>query len=343
LQPYSCRMPSTVNQLFASAGLRPDGVVRWGTRVPEAGPGNYVVSLTEDPRSLARTRPNHPVAEGRLKALLAVRPELRVDGLRPSATELAARLGTFWLDDEVVLYVGLAGSSLQKRIGQYYRTPLGAKSPHAGGWWLKGLALLDQLWVHYAATPDSAEAELAMLQHFAGGVSPRSRDRLHDSVHVAPFANLRTGRESVKEHGITGPTGELSRPEKPARVSPYPAPAKATPPGEAPSRPRTLGLATASGSPAVSQKVTAKDLSAGRIRFPRSSKRLFPSEPARIDVVVRGSSFTAVRWDPGDGPHRGRSGMLSFGVGRLTGSASISVGDILSLTCDDSGNRFELR
>jgi hypothetical protein len=338
-------MPSTVNELFASAGLRPDGVVRWGTLVPQSGPGNYVVALAEDPRSLARTRPTCPVAEGRLKALLDVRPELRLDGVRPSAEELAARLSAFWMQDEVVLYVGLAGTSLQKRAGQYYRTPLGARSPHAGGWWLKALALLDQLWVHYAATAEDAEAELAMLQHFAGAVSSASRDRLHDSVNVAPFANLRTGRGNVKAHGITGATGELPRPEKPASVAAPLTPAKEKgPPTEEEARtPRPLVLASASAGPAFSQKVTAKDLSAGRIRFPRLSKRLFPSERAYVDVVVRGSAFVAVRWDPRDGPDRERSGLLNFGVGKLAGRVSISVGDVVSLTADAAGNRFELR
>jgi hypothetical protein len=246
-------MPSTVNQLFASAGLRPDGVVRWGTRIPETGPGNYVVSLTEDPRSLARSRPTCPVAAGRLKALLDVRPELRLDGVRPSAEELAARLSAFWMDDEVVLYVGLAGTSLQKRAGQYYRTPLGARSPHAGGWWLKALALLDQLWVHYAATPDDAEAELAMLQHFAGAVSSASRDQLPDSGNVAPFANLRTGRGNVKAHGITGATGWLRRPDKPANVVPPPTPAKKKghpTEGETPT-PRPLGAGLGERQPRV--------------------------------------------------------------------------------------------
>jgi hypothetical protein len=107
--------------------------------------------------------------------------------------------------------------------------------------------------------------------------------------------------------------------------------------------PRTIDPAPSSGGRAVSQKVTAKDLGAGRIRFPRSSKRLFPSERAYLDVNVRGCSFTAIRWDPRDGPDRERSGVLSFGVGKLSARVSIAVGDVLSLTADSAANRFELR
>jgi hypothetical protein len=115
----------------------------------------------------------------------------------------------FWLSDEVVLYVGLAGQPLRTRVRQYYRTPLGAKRPHAGGWWLKTLGVLDELWVHYAASPALKTAERRMLNAFAGAVSPGSRAALHDPERVAPFANLRTGEELIKRHGISGATGNL--------------------------------------------------------------------------------------------------------------------------------------
>lgn len=57
------------------------------------------------------------------------------------STSSPDRLATFWLPDEVVLYIGLAGASVRKRVRQYYRTPLGDKRPHAGGWWLKTLTV----------------------------------------------------------------------------------------------------------------------------------------------------------------------------------------------------------
>src|SRR5438105_3398685 len=46
---------------------------------------------------------------------------------------VAERVSSFWIPDEVVLYVGLAGSSLGRRLARYYATALGARSPHAGG------------------------------------------------------------------------------------------------------------------------------------------------------------------------------------------------------------------
>ncbi|MEP7081732.1 MAG: hypothetical protein ABI841_02020 [Chloroflexota bacterium] len=58
---------------------------------------------------------------------LEVRPELTLDGVRPTAEELTRRIEGFWLADETIVYVGLA-TSLSKRLGAYYRTPIGART-----------------------------------------------------------------------------------------------------------------------------------------------------------------------------------------------------------------------
>jgi hypothetical protein len=64
--------------------------------------------------------------------------------------------------------------------------------------------------------------------------------------------------------------------------------------------------------------VTARDVSAGHVRFPRTAKRLFPSARAQVDAVLRGREMRA-RWDPRVGPDRERSGVLAFGRGKLDG------------------------
>lgn len=329
-------MPSTVAELFAAARLTPGGVVRWGTPVPETAPGNYVVALTDAPESLAGRRPTAPLDEDRLAHLLSVRPELQLDGDRPGVDELAARLKAFWLAEEVVLYIGLAGGSIRTRVRQYYGTPLGARKPHAGGWWLKILSVLDELWVHYAATPRNAEAEVAMLQRFAERVSAPSRERLWDPHNPAPFANLRTGRGDNKSHGIAGATGDLFGGE--VRPSVDSRPEAPGPPKMASSQPdirvqRSRPAAAAGAN--RTQRVTAKDLEAGRIRFPRAAKRLFPDERARIVVTVREQRFEHVRWDPRLGPGHERSGLLAFGKGKLDGL--VGVDDALAITAGADG------
>jgi len=110
-------MPTSVADVFAAAGLRPKGVVPWGTPIPEGGSGVYVVALTDDVADLSRALAECPLAAAALQRLLDVRPELRLDGRRPDADELGARLASCWLPDEVILYIGLAGTSLRRRVG----------------------------------------------------------------------------------------------------------------------------------------------------------------------------------------------------------------------------------
>jgi len=68
--------------------------------------------------------------------------------------------------DETILYIGLAGTSLRTRVRDYYKTPLGARRPHAGGWFIKSLANVNDLLVHFAPADDPCAAENAMLGSF---------------------------------------------------------------------------------------------------------------------------------------------------------------------------------
>ncbi|WP_081288327.1 hypothetical protein [Mycobacterium asiaticum] len=166
-------------------------------------PGVYLVAIAEAPDNLA-TEPVCPVSAAAVQQLLDARPELLLDGRRPTADALADRLASMWLADETVLYIGLAGTSVARRVRQYYKTALGARKPHAGGWPLKTLANLDQLWVHYAPCASVDAAERAMLDTFVSGVSAPARAAVRDPDLPLPFANLTVPRGARKRHGISG-------------------------------------------------------------------------------------------------------------------------------------------
>jgi len=205
-------MPSTVTSLFAAAGVRPLDAVPWGVAVsPTAGPGVYAIARHWDPD--ATTAPKMEVDPLRVSQLLALRTELRVDGVRPCVAELSDRLISLGFSDEPVLYIGLAGSSLHNRLDQFYRTRPGARSPHAGGWPLKYVSELDACWVHLGpcATSTVNRAEFTFLAAFLASVSPQSRAKAVDPTLPLPYANLeirdadrRTRKR--KAHGITGAT-----------------------------------------------------------------------------------------------------------------------------------------
>jgi len=250
------RVPSTVTDLFAAAGVQRDGVVAWGARIPapQDGPGTgvYVVALTVEPDIFDATLPICPLSAAAVEELLDVRRELKVDGRRPDVAQLAARLAGFWCPDEVVLYVGRAGprqrvtvSELSDRVGEYYTTPLGARSPHAGGWPLKTLANRSELHVHYANCAGYKTAEERMLDHFAEQLSDDTREALYDSTFVMPFANLEDGQGRRKLHGIKGARAPkkaaraqpASRSAHPPPIRPAPAAASAVPADAAVSAP----------------------------------------------------------------------------------------------------------
>jgi HEPN domain-containing protein len=85
---------------------------------------------------------------------------------------------------------------------------------------------------------------------------------------------------------------------------------------------------------AQTQQVTEHDRDQGIVRIPARSKWLFPSELARLTVVLEGYRLDEVRWDPRLGPDRERSGVL--GVGKDVAS-QIKQGKTLRITRSDVG------
>lgn len=308
-------MPSTVTALLKSAGLIWEGAVRWGTEVPLNEPGVYLISSSAVPDETDGATPQ--ISDRALVSLLTTRPELLLDKHRPTIKELSDRLRSMWLPDETVLYIGLAGASTAKRVNQYYLTPLGARSPHSGGWPIQTLADLDRLWVHYAACPEPDIAEQSMLDTFMANVSITSRAIACDDRLPLPFANLKDPRGPRKRHGITG--ARASRSRRPPAGASTPTPLADSPETSAPFR---------------TQRVTAADLAAGRIRIPKASKSLFPSATGMVTIVLRSNKIES-RWDPRTGPDRERSGVLSVGRQQLAGL--VSDNDVLAITPQPDG------
>lgn len=316
--------------------LEPGGVVAWNHPVPCAGPGVYIISLDREPTTLAGIIEAAPISPQAVDDLLSRRPELTLDGKRAVPEELTERLTRFWLPDEVVLYIGLTASSLAVRVNAYYRTPLGARSPHAGGWFLKTLHANPPRWVHWAQASDPGAAEDAMLRLFCANVTEATRQRLFDALRPFPFANLEWPRGVRKRHGIRGAKRPRGTTTSIASIAePQVAPAE-----------RDLrevaqcGRSSSSGltSPLRSQQVTAADRDSGQIRIPAASKRIFPKEAGVVSVFLRGREV-AGRWNPRIGSDRERSGTLR--VGRQDLAALVPVGTILVISPATEG-RLEL-
>ena len=84
-EPRQHEAPISAPQLLRGAGLLADGPVLWGRAVPSRRPGVFVVEL---PGPL----PSAPIDPTRVARWLERVPDLRLDGARPDAKDLAARL-----------------------------------------------------------------------------------------------------------------------------------------------------------------------------------------------------------------------------------------------------------
>lgn len=339
---YSSRVPSTVAEILIAAGAESAGVVPWGVQpaLPDEplgfATGIYVVSLTDDPHSVDGSWFVASISVAAVAKLLDVRPELTLDGRRPNREQLAARLAGFWLPDEVVIYVGLAGprasrprqGEVARRVEEYYKTPLGARTPHAGGWPLKTLVSLSDLYVHYAYCRDVEIAEDACIRHFADHVSDATRERLYDPVRVMPFANLEFPRGNSKNHGIRGARAPgRTRPAQPATRMRRRQAARSSPALSPPATSPTSAVV----SHHPSQKVTSRDIEVGQVRIPVGpTKAVLPRVRTDISVVLRGSELGSCRWDPGHGADKERSGVIR--VGRAAARALLQAGDVLAVS-----------
>jgi hypothetical protein len=199
-------MPLTVSDLLKNVGLKVCGVAKWGERISDNLPGIYIVSLSDNPNSLANIFEQAPLSLDSIHGWLDRVPMLQVDRRSPTAEILAKRLSQFWFPDETILYIGKASRSVRQRVRQYYNTDLGYPRPHAGGHWLKTLSILDQLYVYWALTETPEDKETQLLQLFMQDVSSRSKAQLHDDCLALPFANLEIRiNENLyrKRHGIS--------------------------------------------------------------------------------------------------------------------------------------------
>ncbi|MBV1777677.1 hypothetical protein KRR55_00975 [Paeniglutamicibacter sp. ABSL32-1] len=236
--------------------------------------------------------------------LLSVCPATCIDGALATPSTLAERIGSFWLPNEPVLYIGMAGTSIRTRVGQYYSTKLGARAPHAGGWWLKTLEGLDRLYVHFAPCDEVSTREQSIISAFATSIDPAHRRQLFDTERVAPFANVDVAKGLHKRHG-------LSNYKVPAQAV---ANQSATKPVEQTTTvPRTTD-SSAAELRVQSQPVTDKDRTRSYLRIPAVSKHAFPDMAAQLKVVLGGVMIDAP-WRP----NGSRSGTLGVGVDYMRG------------------------
>jgi transcription elongation factor GreA len=197
----------TAASLFRAVGLMADGPTVWGRPVPAHGPGVFVLEL---PAPLATA----PLELTRIGKWIERVETLRLNGERPSSRALAARLASFWLPSQTVLYIGATEASVGRRVASIGATTLGDRRPSSSAHWLKTLRSLDSLRVWWALTDATEEYEDALLAAFADGVPATERPSGTDAV-LLPFANLRRPTGERKATGLAGALLVEPEPETP--------------------------------------------------------------------------------------------------------------------------------
>lgn len=303
-------MTISVEALFEPSGLQRTGVVPWGTPPSVTGPGVYAVASTPHPNDAVGLIGKYEPSVEAFSALRFLCPDVTVDGRPASDEEIAARIGSFWIPATPILYIGLAGTSVQNRVKQYYSTAIGKRSPHAGGWWLKTMADLHELHVHFApaADPDAAEAKL--LSTFKASVPESVSATLYDPERVAPFANIDVRKGLRKRHGLAG--YKIARTTTTSTLNAR-LPHAAKP--ETMQQP-TLTVESATGNNHTdtigvwieSQVITDRDRNSSNLRIPSRSKFALPASDGFVKVAYNGQQFDA-RWRV----NGSRSGTIGLG------------------------------
>lgn len=297
-----------VDEIFAAGGASRIGAVRWGHPVPLDEPGVYVVTADFNHES-GGSYAEAPLNTEAIAELLRVRPGATVDGQAATPESVRERLQEMWIPGQEIVYIGRAGTSVRKRINQFYKTDIGARAPHAGGWPVKMLQS-DLLWVHYAAAKNDEDTEAAMLEAFIAGVPTEARLDLVDPALPLPYANLQLSQGVRKQHGFKDVKASrigLFRTRKLVSASPRA--------DKAPSRVRfTKETPTMNHSISAkrTQNVTAGDIGRGALRIPSVSKSIFPEDKQKLTVQVYGSEFEA-SWDPKTAGDKERSGTIRLG------------------------------
>jgi len=196
-------MSTSISELEEVFCLRVTQSVKWGTTIHENNYGIYIISSSQK----IGLSPNYKSAvyfnDNQINIWMQNAPCMMLYNNKPTILNLKQQLMKFWLCDEPILYIGKAEKqSLHERINQFYRHNVGKKSPHKGGYWLKLLSNLNDLYIHILPTEDSHKIEEKMLEYFMGNVSKESKQNSVDDKLCLPFANLQLRSGIIKNHGL---------------------------------------------------------------------------------------------------------------------------------------------
>ena len=212
--------PLNGHDLLRALELPIEGPILWGRPVASSGPGVFIVELPAP-------QPRVSIDPTAVRDWLERAPDLRLDDKRPTVAELQTRLASFWLPNQVILYIGSSQRSVGARLSGMYKTPLGERRPQSAGYWLKTLHHLDRARIWWSPTAEGELWEDALI------------DRFVKSAGTLPYALLTTPSGEHRSHGLTAPLHDENAgkaPAKPTHVTVLPNGPEEVPPARGASR-----------------------------------------------------------------------------------------------------------
>jgi transcription elongation factor GreA len=253
--------PTTIlngHDLLRALELPIEGPILWGRPVVPSRPGVFIVELPA-------AQPKVSIDPTAVRQWLERAPDLRLDGKHPTVAELQTRLASFWLPNQVILYIGSSQKSVGARLSGMYKTPLGERRPQPSGYWLRTLHDLNRTRIWWSPTPDAELWEDALI------------DRFVQAAGALPYGVLVTPSGEHRAHGLTAPLHDESAGNPPARsthVTVLPDGPEEVPPTRGSSRGARARTATASTpgarKPAPARPVSSRDNTPRRRPIPRA-------------------------------------------------------------------------
>ena len=200
-------MSVSVDALFKEFNLKYSKPHKWKEKLDAKINGVYVISTSNDPLRHNQNKIELNICQKTFNRWLKDAPDLEIENQKViHVSQVKDYLMRFWDEDENILYIGESTSKtnpIQKRINQFYIHKVGKKGPHTGGYWIKLLSCLDNLYIYFAESQNPRETEFKMILKYVELKSGLNLFELDNITDYFLFANSKVDLlkiNSIKNH-----------------------------------------------------------------------------------------------------------------------------------------------
>jgi hypothetical protein len=199
-------MSVSVDLLFKEIGLEYSKPYRWNEKLDANINGVYVISTSNNP-FISESKIELNICEEAFNNWINEAPNLEIENKKViSVNQVSQYLLKFWDDRGNILYIGESSSKtnpIQKRVNQFYTHKIGKKGPHTGGYWIKLLSCIEDLYIYFAESSNPRETEFKMIMKYVEIKSGKNMFELENIVDYFPFANSKVDllkANTIKNH-----------------------------------------------------------------------------------------------------------------------------------------------